>query len=66
MARFLPDMQERKADWDIVLKAMDDGQQLVDLHHQVALFAPLRDMARAEQSAARSSARVDSNSRDAP
>ncbi len=51
MARFLPDMQERKADWDIVLKAMDDGQQLVDLQHQVALFAPLREMARAEQSA---------------
>ena len=51
MARFLPDMQERKADWDIVLKAMDDGQQLVDLHHQVALFAPPRDMARAEQAA---------------
>jgi conjugal transfer ATP-binding protein TraC len=51
MARFLPDMQERKADWDIVLKAMDDGQQLVDLHHQVVLFAPTRDMARAEQSA---------------
>jgi conjugal transfer ATP-binding protein TraC len=51
MARFLPDMQERKADWDIVLKAMDDGQQLVDLHHQVVLFAPKRDMARAEQSA---------------
>ncbi|MEK7757141.1 MAG: TraC family protein, partial [Planctomycetota bacterium] len=39
MARFLPDLQERKADWDIVLKAMDDGQQLVDLYHQVALFA---------------------------
>jgi len=51
MARFLPDMQERKADWDIVLKAMDDGQQLVSLHHQVALFAPITDMARAEQSA---------------
>ena len=51
MARFLPDLQERKADWDIVLKAMDDGQQLVDLHHQVALFAPPRDMARAEQAA---------------
>jgi conjugal transfer ATP-binding protein TraC len=51
MARFLPDMQERKADWDIVLKAMDDGQQLVDLQHQVALFAPKHDMARAEQSA---------------
>ena len=51
MARFLPDLQERKADWDIVLKAMDDGQQLVDLHHQVAIFAPPRDMARAEQAA---------------
>ena len=51
MARFLPDMQERKADWDIVLKAMDDGQQLVDLQHQVALFAPPSDIARAEQAA---------------
>jgi conjugal transfer ATP-binding protein TraC len=51
MARFLPDMQERKADWDIVLKALDDGQQLVDLHHQLALFAPPAHMARAEQAA---------------
>ena len=51
MARFLPDLQERKADWDIVLKAMDEGQQLVDLQHQVALFANRADMARAEQSA---------------
>jgi conjugal transfer ATP-binding protein TraC len=51
MARFLPDMQERKSDWDIVLKAMDDGQQLVSLQHQVMLFAPGGDMARAEQSA---------------
>jgi conjugal transfer ATP-binding protein TraC len=40
MARFLPDLQERKADWDIVLKAMDDGQHLVDLVHQVALLRP--------------------------
>ena len=37
MARFLPDLQERKADWDIVLKAMDDGQQLVDLNPAHAL-----------------------------
>jgi conjugal transfer ATP-binding protein TraC len=51
MARFLPDMQERKLDWDIVLKAMDDGQQLVSLYHQVALFASVGEMARAEQSA---------------
>ena len=51
MARFLPDLQERKADWDIVLKAMDDGQQLVDLYQQVALFAPSEDIGRAEQAA---------------
>ncbi|HXV11286.1 MAG TPA: type IV secretion system protein TraC [Burkholderiales bacterium] len=51
MARFLPDMQERKADWDIVLKALDDGQQLVDLQHTVALFAPPEDVTRAEQAA---------------
>lgn len=51
MARFLPDLSERKADWDIVLKAMDDGQQLVDLQHQVALFAAPGEIARAEQAA---------------
>jgi conjugal transfer ATP-binding protein TraC len=51
MARFLPDLQEKKADWDIVLKALDDGQQLVDLHHTVALFAPAEEVTRAEQSA---------------
>jgi conjugal transfer ATP-binding protein TraC len=51
MARFLPDLQERKADWDIVLKAIDDGQQLVDLYHQVALFASPEEIIRAEQAA---------------
>lgn len=51
MARFLPDIQERKADWDIVLKSLDAGQQLVDLYHQVVLFAPPQDITRAEQAA---------------
>lgn len=51
MARFLPDLQERKADWDIVLKAMDDGQQLVDLNLQLALFSEPQAVARAEQAA---------------
>jgi len=51
MARFLPDLKERKADWDIALKALDDGQQLVHLHHQVLLFASPADHARAEQAA---------------
>ncbi|MBE0623518.1 MAG: type IV secretion system protein TraC [Burkholderiales bacterium] len=51
MARFLPDLQERKADWDIVLKSMDEGQHLVDLVHQLALFAPAEHLTRAEQAA---------------
>ncbi len=51
MARFLPDMQAKKDDWDLVLKALDEGQQLVDLHHQVTLFAPPNEITRAEQSA---------------
>jgi conjugal transfer ATP-binding protein TraC len=51
MARFLPDLQERKADWDIVLKSLDAGQQLVDLYHPVLLFAPPEEMTRAEQAA---------------
>jgi conjugal transfer ATP-binding protein TraC len=51
MARFLPDLQERKADWDIVLKAIDAGQQLVDLNLQLALFTEPQAATRAEQAA---------------
>ncbi len=51
MARFLPDLQERKADWDIVLKAIDAGQQLVDLNLQLALFTEPQTATRAEQAA---------------
>lgn len=51
MARFLPDLQERKADWDIVLKAIDAGQQLVDLNLQLALFTEPRAAMHAEQAA---------------
>lgn len=51
MARFLPDLQERKADWDIVLKAIDAGQQLVDLNLQLALFTEPQSATHAEQAA---------------
>ena len=51
MARFLPDLQERKADWDIVLKAIDAGQQLVDLNLQLALFTEPQGATHAEQAA---------------
>ena len=51
MARFLPDLQDKRADWGIVLKALDDGQHLVDLQHQIALFTSPEDATRCEQAA---------------
>jgi conjugal transfer ATP-binding protein TraC len=51
MAKLLPEFREKKLDWDIALKALDDGQQLVSLYHQLALLAPPEEMARAEQAA---------------
>ena len=51
MARFLPDLQERKNDWDIVIRALDEGRQLVALYHEIALFAPPQEITRAEQAA---------------
>ncbi len=51
MARFLPDLHDKKEDWDTVLKALGDGQHLVDLYHELALFAPPSQITRAEQSA---------------
>ncbi|MES2353144.1 MAG: type IV secretion system protein TraC [Pseudomonadota bacterium] len=51
MAKLLPEFREKKIDWDIALKALDNGEQLVSLYHQLALFAPPEEMARAEQAA---------------
>ena len=51
MAKLLPEFRDKKVDWDIALKALDSGQQLVSLYHQLTLLAPPDEMARAEQSA---------------
>ena len=51
MARFLPDLHDKKEDWDTVLKALGDGQHLVDLYHELALFAHPSQITRAEQTA---------------
>jgi conjugal transfer ATP-binding protein TraC len=51
MARFLPDLREKKEDWDTVLKALGDGQHLVDTYHELALFAHPGNITRAEQTA---------------
>ncbi len=51
MARFLPDLQDRRADWGIVLNALDDGANLVDLQHQVLLWCPPGEAVAHEQAA---------------
>lgn len=51
MARFMHDMQEQKRDWDSVVKAFDDGRATVKMYHQIMLFAPKKEIERAEQSA---------------
>ena len=51
MARFLPDLQEKKKDWDIVMKALDEGNNMVAIFHQLMLIAPPEKMSQAEQAA---------------
>lgn len=51
MAKFLPDMAERKRDWDIVMQALGNGQSLVSVYHEVALFARPEEANMAEQNA---------------
>lgn len=38
MAKFMPDLKEKKADWDVVMNALNDGQRIAYLSHQLALF----------------------------
>lgn len=49
MARFMPELQDIKQDWDIANKAFDSGTGTVKLYHQVVLWASPEEAARAEQ-----------------
>ncbi|KPK48379.1 MAG: hypothetical protein AMS22_15490 [Thiotrichales bacterium SG8_50] len=40
LAKVLPDLQEKKRDWDLVLKSISQGGTMVSLYHQFTLFAP--------------------------
>ncbi len=51
MARFMPELQDMKRDWDIAQKAFDDGSGTVKIVHQAILFAKPSDISRAEQAA---------------
>lgn len=50
-ARFQPDMQDRKWDWDIALDSFNEGKGTVKLYHQIMLFARKDEIAKAEQAA---------------
>lgn len=51
MARFMPELQDIKRDWDLAQKAFDDGKGTVKMLHQLVLFAPPMEVAKAEQAA---------------
>jgi conjugal transfer ATP-binding protein TraC len=48
MARFQPDLQDRKRDWDMVLRAFDNGRNVVQMYHQLVLVSRFEDAARCE------------------
>ena len=50
LAHFQPDLQERKRDWDMVLKAFDSGRTVVGMYHQVCLLSRVEEASRSEHS----------------
>ena len=51
MARFMPEFQDKKRDWDIVNQSYAAGQGEVDMYHQVLLIASPGEIDAAETSA---------------
>jgi conjugal transfer ATP-binding protein TraC len=48
MARFQPDLQDRKRDWDSVLKTFDEGKGTLRMYHQICLLSSVEDASRSE------------------
>lgn len=48
MAHFQPDLQERKRDWDMVLRAFDNGRNVLQMYHQIILLSRMENIARCE------------------
>jgi len=51
MARMLPDFALKKRDWDVVMHALAEGHSMVQLYHQIVLFAEKGHGVQAEQAA---------------
>ena len=51
MARFMPEFQDKKRDWDVVNQSYAAGQGEVDMYHQVLLIASPSEIDAAETSA---------------
>ncbi|MDA8255525.1 MAG: TraC family protein, partial [Betaproteobacteria bacterium] len=50
LAHFQPDLQERKRDWDMVLRTFDSGRTVVGMYHQVCLVSRVAEASRCEHS----------------
>ncbi len=48
MAKIQPDLQDKKRDWDMVLRAFSNGRNIVQMYHQVVLVSHLEDASRCE------------------
>lgn len=51
MAKFMPELQDIKQDWDLAQRSFDAGKGMVKMYHQIVLFASPEEMPRAEQAA---------------
>lgn len=51
IARYMPGVNEVNEDWKTLQRSFDDGKGDCKMYHQVLLFAPASEIARAEQAA---------------
>jgi len=48
MASFQPDLQDKERDWKMVLRAFDNGRNVVQMYHQIVLLSRIEDVSRSE------------------
>lgn len=48
LAKYQPDLQDRKQDWDMVLRAFSNGRNIVQMYHQLVLISNFKEASRCE------------------